>query len=110
MTARVTFTNGNVVNASDLTNSFVYLPYAMESGTISITGSGSVPYTTGRFNYAPVIIATVQSSASSRTSVTVAPNGTTGFTAYVWNGTTAATSAATIHWTAIQMTDTSAAG
>lgn len=110
MTARVTYTNGNVLNASDLTNAFAYLPYSMESGTQSITGNGTINYTSGRFDVAPVIIATVQSSASSRTSVTVAPNGTTGFTAYVWNGTTAATTAATIHWTAIQMTSTSAAG
>lgn len=110
MTARVTYTNGNVLNASDLTNAFVYLPYAMESGRTVITGNGTIPYTSGRFTQDPVIIATCQSSASSRTSVTVAPNGTTSFTAYVWNGTSAATSAATIHWTAIQMTDSNGVG
>lgn len=111
MTARVTFTNGNVLNASDLTNSFVYLPYAMESGVSpSITGTGTISFTSGRFSVAPIVIATVVSSTGTASSVTVSGVTTSGATLNIWSGSSASTVGRTVNWTAIQMTDTTAAG
>ena len=109
MTARVTFTNGNVLNASNLTDSFTYLPYMAEGGKTSVTGSLAITFT-NTFDVAPVVVATVASTSNAATSVTISNPTTTGFTAYVWTGTTAATSARTINWVAYQASPTSAVG
>ena len=112
MTARVTFTNGNVLKASDLTNSFTYLPYAMESGVTptAITGSGSISFTSGRFTQPPIVIVTAVSGNNTATSVTIGTVTTSSAAVYIWSGTSASTSAKVLHWTAIQMTSTTAAG
>jgi hypothetical protein len=109
MTARVTYTNGNVLNASDLTNAFAHLPYNMEAGTTASAISGSVTFTT-TFNVAPVVFATVISSTGAMSSVTVSSVSTTGFNWYGWSGGSAASSGRVIHWIAVQMTSTTANG
>jgi hypothetical protein len=109
MTARVTYTNGNVLNAADLTNGFARLPYNMESGSTASGTSGSVTFTS-TFQVAPIVIATVASSASTFTSVTVSSVTATGFNWNGWSGATAASVGRVIYWTAIQMTSTTANG
>jgi hypothetical protein len=109
MTARVTYTNGNVLNASDLTNGFKYLPYMQQSGITASGTSGTVTFTTA-FDVAPIVIATVASAANTFTSVTISSVTTTGFSWNGWSGAVAATAGRTVHWTAIQMTSTTAAG
>jgi len=110
MTARVTFTNGNVLNASDLTNSFVYLPYAMESGTVTGTGSATITFTSGRFSVAPLVLLTVVSGSNAATSATLGTVTSSSAPVSIWSGTAASTSSRTINWTAIQMTSSTAAG
>ena len=110
MTARVTFTNGSVLNASALTNSFEYLPYVMESGTITGTGTATITFTTGRFNVAPLVFVTVVSNNNGATSATIGTATTSGVGVNIWSGTAAATSSRVINWTAIQMTSSTAAG
>ena len=110
MTARVTYTNGNVLNASDLTNAFEYLPYVMQSGTITWPAETSITFVTGRFNVAPLVFLTVVSGSNAATSATVGTVTTSGAPVSVWTGTTAATATRTVHWTAIQMTATTKEG
>ena len=86
------------------------IPFAMNVGSNSITGSGTITYAASRFNVAPHVIATVGSTTGTRISVTVLISGTTSFTAYVWNGNVLASTAATVYWQAIQMTSTTASG
>jgi len=110
MTARVTYVNGSVLNASDLTNGFLYLPYAMESGTLTATGSGTINFTSGRFSVAPIVLLTVVSGNNTATSATLGTVTSTTAPVNIWSGTSAATTSKTIHWTAIQMTGSTAAG
>lgn len=110
MTARVTFTNGSVLNASSLTNSFEYLPYVMESGTVTGTGSATITFTTGRFNVAPLVFLTVVSGSNAATSATLGTVTTSGAPISIWSGTAASTSSRTVNWTAIQMTATTKEG
>jgi hypothetical protein len=107
---------GMVVYLSDEARTYQYTgaswkpntPFTIEVGTQSITTSGSINFTASRFSQTPMVIATIQSGNTTRTSVTTVQNGTTGFTAYIWAGAVAATTAATVHYIAIQAT--SAAG
>jgi len=85
-------------------------PFTIETGTFSVTGNGSQNYTASRFTSAPVVIATIQSGNTQRTSVSCVANGTTGFTAYVWAGAVASTTATTVHWVAIQAISSSGTG
>ena len=85
-------------------------PFTIEVGTISVTGSQAINFTASRFSQTPMVLVTVQSGNNTATSVTTAANGTTGFTAYVWSGTTAATAAKTVHWVAIQAISASGQG
>ena len=78
-------------------------PFAIEQGSNSITGSGAVSFTTGRFTSAPQVFVTVQSSTNGVTSATVGTPSTSGFTAYTWSGSTAGAVARTVSWVAIQM-------
>ena len=78
--------------------------FTSESGTASITTSGAINFTSGRFTQTPYIVATVVSGNNTATSVTITTNTTTGFTAYVWTGTSAVGTAKTVHWFAIQAT------
>ena len=109
MTSRITYTNGNVLNATDLTNAFAYLPYLMEAGATASASSGSVTFTRA-FTQPPIVIATVLSSTGTFSSVTVSSITTTGFNWYGWTGSTAAGVGRVVHWIAIQMTSSSAAG
>jgi hypothetical protein len=84
--------------------------YATNVGSNSITGSGTVTFTAGRFTQTPIVLATVSSTNNTRTSVTVAITGTTSVTFYVWSGTTASTSAAAVGWQAIQQTSAATSG
>ena len=110
MTARVTYTNGNVLNASDLTNGFLYLPYAMESGTVTGTGTATINFTSGRFSTPPIVLLTVVSGNNTATSATLGTVTSSTAPVNIWTGTSASTTSKTIHWTAIQMTSTTAAG
>jgi hypothetical protein len=78
-------------------------PFAIEQGTISITGNGAVTLTSGRFTASPAVYVTVQSSTSAVTSATVSTPSTSGFTIYSWVGATAGAVARTVTWVAIQM-------
>ena len=77
-------------------------PFTIQTGTVSVTGNLAINFTASRFSNTPMVLVTVQSGNNTATSVTTVGNSTTGFTAYVWTGTTAATTAKTIHWVAIQ--------
>jgi hypothetical protein len=85
-------------------------PFTMEMGTQSITGSGTINFTSGRFTTTPVILVSVASAANTATSVTYATNTNVGITAYVWTGTTAASVGRNVHWLAIQATSSSGTG
>lgn len=87
------------------------LPYAMSAGSGSITTSGTITIgSTGRFTQAPIISLSVASNATNRTSATWASTGTpyTTLNVYVWTGAVAATVAANVYFTAVQMTSASA--
>jgi hypothetical protein len=106
---QLTYYDGSTWNiVTQLKNNSI--PFATNVGSNSITGSGTITYAASRFNVTPHVIATVASTTSARTSVTLGVSGTTSFTAYVWTGTSAATAAATVYWQAIQMTSTTASG
>jgi hypothetical protein len=108
-TDQLTYYNGSTWNiVAQLNNNSI--PFAMNVGSQSITGSGTIVYTTSRFSVVPNVFATVGATSSTRTSVTLGVAGTTSFNAYVWSGTSAATVAATVYWQAIQMTSTTASG
>jgi hypothetical protein len=86
-------------------------PFAIASGTITVTGSGTVTLPTGRFTQAPLVnVSVISANSSSATSVTFGTTSTTSFPVYVWTGTSASTVARTVNWTAIQMTSGSSAG
>jgi hypothetical protein len=86
-------------------------PFAIASGTITVTGSGTVTLPTGRFTQAPLVnVSVISANSSSATSVTFGTTSTTSFPVYVWSGTSASTTARTVNWTAIQMTSGSSAG
>jgi hypothetical protein len=87
------------------------IPYAMEVNTASITGSGSVTFTAGRFAVAPIVTLAIQStSGPTGTSATYSSPTTTGMNLYVWTGATASASARSVSFVAVQMTSTTAAG
>lgn len=111
MTAKNVFTAGTDILASTMNENFSTVPYAMESGTVTITGSGAVTFTAGRFSVAPYVIVTVVSSTGTASSATLNATPTTsGVTINVWNGTVASTVARAVYWTAIQMKSGSANG
>lgn len=84
-------------------------PFAQASGVVTGVGASyvSVPFPTNRFTVVPVILTQVVSGAGAAigSSTLVASQSETSFS--VRNSLT---TAVTIHWTAIQMTSTSAAG
>jgi hypothetical protein len=85
-------------------------PFTIETGEFSVTGNLAKNFTSSRFTQTPIVLVTVQSGNNTATSVTTVGNGTTGFTAYVWSGTSAATTAKTVQWVAIQATSASGQG
>ena len=87
------------------------LPFSFTAGSASITGSGTITIgSSGRFTQNPIVTLGLVSSAGNRSSATWATTGTplTTITAYVWNGTVAATASATVQFHAVQMTSASA--
>jgi len=95
-----TFPNQPAITSGGVTR---IQPFAIEQGSQSVTGSQAISFTTGRFTVAPQVFVTVQSSTNGVTSATVGTPTTSGFTAYAWTGSTAATLARTVSWIAIQM-------
>ena len=81
----------------------------MEAGTITATGTGTITFTT-TFTVPPIVLLTVVSGNSTATSVTLGTVTQYAAPFSVWTGTSASTTSRTIHWTAIQMTSTTAAG
>jgi hypothetical protein len=83
--------------------------YSMAAGSVSVTASASVTFPASRFSVAPIVTATLVSSATS-TSATVGSVTASGFTVYAWAGTAGGNVGRTANWTAIQMTSGAAAG
>lgn len=112
MSGRFTFTAGNTLTAAQLnTNVMNGIPYKMVCGQVAVTGSLAVTFPSSFVSGAvPTITANVASSTNTRTSVTFNTPSNTAVTFYVWTGTTAATAAGTVHYTAIQMTSTTGTG
>ena len=112
MSGRFTFTAGNNLTAAQLnTNVMDGIPYKIICGQVAVTGSLAVTFPVS-FTSAvvPTITANVASSTNTRTSVTFNTPTNTAVTFYVWTGTTAATAAGTVHYTAIQMTSSAGTG
>lgn len=81
------------------------LPYAISAAvTANITGNASVTFPVNRFANAPAVVATVASTATSRTSCTVGNASTSGVNIYVWTGAVAATVVTQVYVVAISMT------
>jgi hypothetical protein len=87
------------------------VPLAIATGSGSVTGNASFTYPVDRFTLTPVLGLTMLSaSGTAGNSVTYGNPTTSGFTAYVWAGTAASTSARTVVYHAIQMTSSSSSG
>jgi len=112
MSGRFTFTAGNTLTAAQLnTNVMDGIPYKIICGQVAVTGSLAVTFPSAFVTgVVPTITANVASSTNTRTSVTFNTPTATAVTFYVWTGTTAATAAGTVHYTAIQMTSTTGTG
>jgi hypothetical protein len=86
------------------------LPFAMAAGTLTFTGSSSVTLPASRFTQAPMVTATVQSSANV-VGVTISTPTTSGFSVYNWNASNvAATNSRVVNYIAVQMTSAASAG
>lgn len=115
MTAKNTFTAGTPIVASTMNANFATLPWAMQVASGSITGTGSIALSAGRFHSTtpPAIMATVVATtqATSVTYGTPTYSGTTWTVpVYVWNGAVASTASRTVVITAIQQTSTTSVG
>ena len=112
MSGRFTFTAGNTLTAAQInTNIMDGIPYKIICGQVAVTGSLLVTFPASFTSLVvPTITANVASSTNTRTSVTFNTPTNTAVTFYVWTGTTAATAAGTVHYTAIQMTSTAGTG
>jgi hypothetical protein len=86
------------------------VPYAMAAGTITLTGSATITFPVGRFTVGPLLTANGISTNNTITSVTFGSPTSASVTAYAWTGATASTTNRSIHYHAIQMTSTTAAG
>jgi len=87
------------------------LPFAMATGSVSVTGNATITLPASRFTQAPLIsVSVLSASGASGSSVTFGTSTTASFTTYVWSGAAASTTSRTVHWTAIQMTSSSSAG
>jgi hypothetical protein len=95
-----TFPNQTAITSGGVTR---IQPFAIEQGVNSVTGTQGISFTTGRFTATPQVYLSVQSSTNGVTSATYAGASTSGFTAYTWTGSTAATLARSVSWIAIQM-------
>ena len=86
------------------------IPFATNAGSATITGNGTITFAASRFTQTPLVIANVQSTASTGTSVTYAGASSSSVNVYVWSGSTASTTARTVSYFAVQMTSAAAAG
>jgi len=116
MTVKNVFTAGTNIVAADMNTNLATLPWAMQIGTGSITGTGTFNLTANRFHStaAPVIFLTVVSTTSTRTSATY---GTPTYSAgvwsipvYVWSGAVASGTAAIVKVFAVQQSATTGEG
>ena len=116
MAVKNTFVSGTDILVAPMNENFATLPYAMQVASGSITGTGTIALTAGRFHAttAPAIVGGVLSSTNAVTSVTFGTPTYAGTTwtvpVYCWTGTVAATAARTIQITAIQQTSTTSIG
>jgi hypothetical protein len=85
-------------------------PFAIASGTITLTGNGTVTFPASRFTVTPNVTATVSTTNGQRWGVSVVVASASSMTVYNWNGTALGTVSVGIFWTAIQMTSASANG
>lgn len=116
MAAKNTFVAGTDILAAPVNANFAYLPWATQTASGSITGTGSIALSAGRFHATtpPAIMATVASSSNGATSVTYGTPTYSGTVwtvpVYVWVGSTASTATRTVFITAIQQTSTTSIG
>jgi hypothetical protein len=116
MTVKNVFTAGTNIVAADMNANLATLPWAMQVASGSITGTGSIALTAGRFHSTtpPAIMATVASTSNTATSVTYGTPTYSGTTwtvpIYVWAGATASAVSRTVVVTAIQQTATTSVG
>jgi hypothetical protein len=116
MTAKNVFVAGTDILASTMNANFDTLPWAMQVASGSITGTGSIVLTAGRFHSttAPAVMATVIANTNNATSVTTGTPTYSGTTwtvpVYVWSGSTASTAARTVVITAIQQKSNASVG
>lgn len=94
-------------------------PFAMASGFVTVTltaattATNTGTYPTGRFTVAPLVQLTKLSAAGAAALLIpmMTANSPTGLTVGLWDAASVArTVAVNVHWTAVQMTSTSAAG
>jgi hypothetical protein len=116
MAVKNTFTAGTPIVASTMNANLATLPWAMQVASGTITGTGSIALSAGRFHSttAPAIMATVASTAGTATSVTYGAPTYSGTTwtvpIYVWAGAVASAVGRTVVITAIQQTATTSVG
>jgi len=114
MSGRFTFTAGNTLTAAQLnTNVMDGLPYKIVAGKATVTGSLAVTWASAFTSGVEPIVTLGLGSSVGATGSSVscsAPATNTGVTLYVWQGTTASSTAKTVYYTALQMTPTTGAG
>ena len=114
MSGRYTFTAGNTLTAAQLnTNIMDGIPYKIVANKATVTGSLAVTFAASFTTGVEPIVTLGLGSANGSTGSSVscsAPVTNTGCTLYVWQGTTASSTAKTVYFTAIQMTSTTGAG
>lgn len=116
MAAKNTFVAGTDILAAPVNANFATLPWAMQVASGTITGTGSIALSAGRFHAttAPAIMATVIANTNNATSVTTGTPTYSGTVwtvpVFVWAGSAASTAARTVVITAIQQTSTTSVG
>ena len=111
MSGRYTFTAGNTLTASQM-NTYVMngIPYQMAVMYSSVTGSLAITFPI-TFSAAPMVWASVNgSNATTGSHASYASITTTGCTIYVWQGTTASSTAKSCSILAICMANGTATG
>lgn len=116
MATTKTWTIGDVLTASDLNSNFANLGWSRAAGTgntttgaliVDATATVNITYPTGRFSVAPIISAW---TSSNRYICSVGTNTAGSAIVTVRNVSLATGSDATVYWSAVQMTSTTAAG
>jgi hypothetical protein len=114
MSGRYTFTAGNNLTAAQInTNIMDGIPYKIVAGKATVTGSLAITWASSFTSGVEPIVTLGLGSAAGATGSSVtcsAPSTNTGVTVYVWQGTTASSTAKTVYYTALQMTSSTGAG